>query len=191
MADELFLVAGLGNPGAEYAGTRHNVGFMVVDLLAARTGITLSSHRSKARVGPTRLGDARVVLVEPMSFMNLSGGPVRAVQTFFKVTVDHVVVVHDEIDLPFGTLRVKQGGGDNGHNGLRSVTANLGPNYLRVRVGVGRPHGRMDPADYVLRPFAAVERAELPLVVERAADAVESLVSDGLVATQQTVNAHP
>ena len=191
--DARWLVVGLGNPGTEYAGTRHNAGFLVVDELAARVGGKFSSHKSRAEVLEGRLGvghDAlRIILAKPRTYMNESGGPVNALVSFFKVPLDHVIVVHDELDLPFETLRVKQGGGDNGHNGLKSLTKSLGsPNYFRVRFGIGRPQGSQDPADYVLKPFSSVERSTLPALVEQAGDATELLIRFGLAATQLRYN---
>ncbi|WP_322766864.1 aminoacyl-tRNA hydrolase, partial [Frankia sp. Cr1] len=167
-----WLVVGLGNPGPAYAGNRHNIGFMVLDLLAERVGGRFRTHRGRADVVETRLAGARAVLAKPHSFMNTSGGPVAALRAFFKAEVGRILVVHDELDIPFGAVRLKLGGGDNGHNGLRSITTSVGSrDYLRVRVGIGRPPGRMDPADFVLRDFSAVERKELALVVDTAADA--------------------
>ncbi|WP_067455997.1 aminoacyl-tRNA hydrolase [Actinomadura macra] len=190
MSADVWLVVGLGNPGPSYAGNRHNVGFMVLDVLAGRVGGRFKSHRARADVVEGRLGGVRVVLAKPRTFMNESGGPVKALRDFFKVPVERVVVVHDELDIPYGTLRLKQGGGDNGHNGLRSITKSLGDkDYLRVRFGVGRPPGRMDAAAFVLKDFSAVERKDLALEVERAADAVEALVSVGLGAAQNTFHA--
>lgn len=190
MADDRWLIAGLGNPGPEYAGNRHNAGFMVVDVLAERIGARFRVHKGRAETAVGRLADRQVVLVKPRSFMNLSGGPVAAVRDFYKVPLDRLVVVHDELDLDFGVLRVKRGGGAGGHNGLRSLTKSLGgPDYLRVRVGIGRPPGRMDPAAYVLRDFSAGERTDLGVELERAADAVESLITHGLVATQNEIHA--
>jgi PTH1 family peptidyl-tRNA hydrolase len=184
-----WLILGLGNPGERYAGTRHNAGFMVVDLLAARTGSRFKSHKSRTDVVETRLGGERVVLAKPRSFMNESGGPAAAVRDFFKTPIERLVVVHDELDLDFGALRLKQGGGDNGHNGLKSLRRSLGSGeFFRVRVGVGRPPGRQDPADYVLRDYSAADRKELPLQLERAADAVEQLITEGLAATQNAVH---
>ena len=189
---DAWLVVGLGNPGPGYAGHRHNVGFQVLDLLAERVGGRFKSHKGRADVVEARLGPHRVVLAKPRSYMNESGGPVTAVRDFFDVELGHIVVVHDELDLDFGVLRLKQGGGDNGHNGLRSLTRSLGgPGYLRVRVGIGRPPGRMDPADFVLKDFAAGERKELGVLVERAADACEALIEDGLDRAQNTYNAAP
>lgn len=189
-ADAPWLVVGLGNPGERYAGHRHNVGFLVVDLLAERAGARLRTHRSRADVAECRLAGRRVILARPRSFMNLSGGPVAAVRGFYKIDLDRLVVVHDELDIPFGAIRLKCGGGDNGHNGLRSVTASLrSRDYLRVRVGIGRPPGRMDPADFVLRDFSTAERRELPLLVDSAADAVESLLSQDLATAQNRFHA--
>lgn len=186
-----WLVVGLGNPGPDYAGHRHNVGAVVLDLLAARLGARLKAHRARADVVEGRLGGpggTPVVLARPRSYMNDSGGPVAALARFYRVPPDRLVVVHDELDLPLGTLRVKYGGGDNGHNGLKSVRRSLGTgDWYRVRVGIGRPPGRMDPADYVLRDFSPVERKELDAIVEAAADAVETLVREGLERAQQSL----
>jgi PTH1 family peptidyl-tRNA hydrolase len=190
VADDLWLVVGLGNPGAKYAGNRHNVGFLVVDLLAERMGARFKAHKGRADVVEGRLAGQRVVLAKPSSYMNLSGGPVASLRDFFKVPAERIVVVHDELDLPFATLRLKRGGGDNGHNGLRSLTQSLGTKeYLRVRWGIGRPPGRQDPADFVLKDFTAVERKELPFHVDRAADAVEALLTTSLEAAQNTFHA--
>lgn len=187
MADDLWLVVGLGNPGPKYAGNRHNVGFMVLDLLAERVGARFKAHKGRADVVEGRLVGQRVLLAKPMSFMNVSGGPVASLRDFFKVPVERIVVVHDELDIPFGTLRLKRGGGDNGHNGLRSLSQCLGSkDYLRVRCGIGRPPGRQDPADFVLKDFSAVERKDLPFQVDRAADGVEALLAGSLESAQNT-----
>ena len=184
-----WLVVGLGNPGPSYAANRHNAGFMVLDVLAARCGGRFKSHRSGADAVEAHLAGERVVLAKPRSYMNESGGPVAGLRGFFGVDVDRIIVVHDELDIDYGTLRIKQGGGDNGHNGLRSITKSLGSKeYLRVRFGIGRPPGRMDAADFVLKDFAGVERKELDVHLERAADAVERLVEAGLAATQNAFN---
>jgi PTH1 family peptidyl-tRNA hydrolase len=189
MPDERHLVVGLGNPGPRYANTRHNAGFLVVDLLAERIGGRFKAHKGRADVVEGRLAGLPVVLAKPKSYMNESGGPVVAIARFYKVPVERITVVHDELDLPFGSLRLKRGGGDGGHNGLRSTTAALGTNeYARVRFGIGRPPGRMDPADYVLREFSAVERKDLGFHVDRAADAVEALLTGGLEAAQNAFN---
>jgi peptidyl-tRNA hydrolase, PTH1 family len=189
---DVHLVVGLGNPGPAYRGNRHNVGFMVVEVLANRIGGRFKSHRSRADVVESRLSPpprTRVVLAKPRSYMNDSGGPVAGLRDFYKVPTDRIVVVHDDLDLPFGALRLRLDGGDGGHNGLRSITRSLGSrDYLRVRFGIGRPPGRMDPADYVLRDFSPAERKELDYSVDRAADAVETLVLDGLEATQNRFN---
>ena len=187
MPDERTVVVGLGNPGPRYAATRHNLGFLVLDLLAERAGGRFKAHRANADVLETRLDGVPVVLAKPRSFMNESGGPVVNVARFYKVPPERIVVVHDELDLPYGTLRLKRGGGDGGHNGLKSVTAALGSkDYARVRFGIGRPPGRQDPADYVLREFGSAERKDLAVDVDRAADAVELLLSAGLEAAQNT-----
>ncbi|WP_016908959.1 aminoacyl-tRNA hydrolase [Streptomyces xiaopingdaonensis] len=185
-----WLVVGLGNPGPGYAGNRHNVGFMIADLLAERIGGRFRTHKTRAHVLEGRLGapgaGPRVVLAKPMSYMNLSGGPVTALRDFYKLPLDRIVALHDELDIDYGTLRLKRGGGDNGHNGLKSLTKSLGSDYYRVRFGIGRPPGRMQVADYVLKDFSAAERKELGYHVDRAADAVESLVTAGLERTQST-----
>ncbi|RSS61069.1 aminoacyl-tRNA hydrolase [Streptomyces sp. WAC06614] len=196
MSDESspWLVVGLGNPGGEYAGHRHNIGFMVVDLLAERMGGRFKSHgKARAQVVEGRLGapgpaSRRVVLAKPMSFMNLSGGPVAALRDFYKVPVERVVAVHDELDIDYATLRLKLGGGDNGHNGLKSMTKSFGADYHRVRCGIGRPPGRMQVADFVLKDFSSTERKDLPWFVDRAADAVECLVQEGLERAQSAYN---
>lgn len=185
-----WLVVGLGNPGKEYAATRHNIGYLVVDELAARLGISLAKHRrAHADTADGRLGDERVTLLRSRSYMNESGGPVKAAADYAEVPIDHVIVVQDELDIPFGAIRLKAGGGDGGHNGIRSIkkAMNTG-DFTRVRVGIDRPPGRQDPADYVLRSFSSVERRELPTVVSAAADAVEALITDGLAAAQNQHN---
>jgi PTH1 family peptidyl-tRNA hydrolase len=184
-----WLVVGLGNPGPSYAGNRHNVGARVLDVLADRARSSYKSHKSRCDVVETRIGEQRVVLAKPRSYMNESGGPVASLRDFFKAPLDRIVVVHDELDLPYAALRLKLGGGDNGHNGLRSLRRSLGSgDYHRVRVGIGRPPGRQDPADFVLKDFAAAERKELDLVLEHAADAVEVLVTEGLERAQNSYN---
>jgi len=189
MSEDLFLVVGLGNPGPDYAGNRHNAGAMVADLLAGRAGGRLTSHKGRADVLEGRVAGVRAVLAKPRSYMNESGGPVSSLLGYYSVPPSRLVVVHDELDLPYGTLRLKFGGGDNGHNGLRAVTRALGTrDYLRVRFGIGRPPGRQDPAVFVLRDFSPAERKELPQHVERAADAVEVLLSDGLEKAQNQFN---
>jgi len=192
MDDERWLVAGLGNPGPRYAGHRHNTGFQVADLLAARLGAGFKRDRSRAEVATGRLDGQLVTLAKPMSFMNSSGGSVAAVSSFYKIPPTRVVIVYDELDLPFGTIRLKFGGGDNGHNGAKSVTAALRTrDYYRVRIGIGRPPGRMDPTDFLLSDFTAAERKELPLLIDRAADAVEALLRDGLAKAQNQAHTAP
>ncbi len=188
-----WVVVGLGNPGTEYAGTRHNVGYLVVDELAQRMGGRLRRHKSnRADVleGRLGIGGPRVVLGRARTYMNESGGPVKALTTFYRVRPDHLVVVHDELDLPFGRLRAKLGGGDNGHNGLRSIRSALGTgDFHRMRLGIDRPSGgHRSTADYVLAGFTSAERKELPELVTRGADAVESLLTRGLEATQTSYN---
>jgi PTH1 family peptidyl-tRNA hydrolase len=183
----VWLVVGLGNPGPGYAGNRHNAGFMVVDLLADRMRARFKAHKARAEVVEGRLDGRRLVLAKPKTYMNESGGPVKALKDFYKVPVDRIVVVHDELDIDFGVLRLKQGGGDNGHNGLRSITKSLGDKeYFRVRFGVGRPPGRMDAAAYVLKDFSSTERKDLPLEIDRAADAVLAVAALGLVQAQNS-----
>ena len=183
-----WLIVGLGNPGPQYQGNRHNVGQMVLDELAGRIGAGFKSHKARAQVleGRLGIGGPRVVLAKPMSYMNVSGGPVAALANFYGIAPDHVVAVHDEIDIPFNTVKLKIGGGEGGHNGLRDISRALATkDYLRVRVGVGRPPGRMETADYVLRDFGSAELKELPFLLDDAADAVEALLRDGLTAAQQ------
>ena len=193
-ASDPWLVVGLGNPGPEYAMNRHNVGFMVVDLLARRIGGKFKragkaqAQVLEGRIGPAGPASRRVILAKPMSYMNLSGGPVNALKDFYKVPVANIVAVHDELDIDYGTLRLKLGGGDNGHNGLKSMTKAMGAEYHRVRFGIGRPPGRMQVADFVLKDFSSGERKELDYFVDRAADAVEALVIEGLERAQGTYN---
>ncbi len=193
MSEGPFLVVGLGNPGPGYAGNRHNVGAMVLDEVAARAGLKLSpgkGARARAVAGEGRLAGRRVVLARPLTYMNESGGPVRGLLDYHRLPVEDLVVVHDELDIPFSAVRLKRGGGEGGHNGLRSITRSTGTkDYLRVRVGIGRPPGRQDAADYVLKDFSSVERKELELLVAEAADAVETLVARGLEAAQNEVHA--
>ncbi len=188
-----WIVVGLGNPGPTYAATRHNVGYLVVDELAARMGGSWRTHRSgRALAIEGRLGDppgTRAVLGRGNCYMNESGGPIRALLSFYGADPDQLIVIHDELDVAYADLRVKHGGGDNGHNGLKSIREVLGTgDYYRVRVGIGRPPGRQDMADFVLRQFSSTERRELDLHVQRAADAVESLLTGGLEETQNLYN---
>ena len=184
MSDEPWLVVGLGNPGKEYAGNRHNAGFLVADLLASRVGAKFGrSKRAHAEVAEARLGfgGPRLVLAKPLTYMNLAGAPVVALAQFFKVPVENMIAIHDELDVPFGQVRAKRGGGEGGHNGLRSMSKSLASKeYARVRFGIGRPPGRQDPADYVLSDFSAVERKELDFLVDRSADVVEAIILEGV-----------
>ena len=194
-AAEAWLVVGLGNPGPKYAGHRHNVGYLVAEELAERLGSPFRSHKSgradvvEGRVGAPGTSGPRLVLARPRSYMNEIGGPVKALATFYKVPAERIVAVHDELDIPFGTMRVKLGGGDNGHNGLRALRSSLGTgDFHRVRIGVGRPPGRQEVADFLLSDYTAAERKEVPLQVVLAADAVETLLTEGLERTQQKFN---
>lgn len=191
---DTWLVVGLGNPGVRYAANRHNVGAMVIDELASRHGgARLKAHKARASIAEVRLGvlpggvpGPKAVLAVPSSYMNESGGPVKALMHFFSTDVDHLVVLHDELDIPAGEVRLKKGGGEGGHNGLRSISSALGTKeYLRVRIGIGRPPGRMEAADFVLRDFSVSERKELPFLLGDAADAAEQLLAEGLQAAQQ------
>ena len=189
----VWLVVGLGNPGPSYAGHRHNVGHLVTDELASRMNGSFRAHKSgRADVLEGRLGGVggvRVVLARVRCYMNESGGPVSGLSTFYKVPVERVVAIHDELDIAFDTLRLKQGGGDNGHNGLRSMRRSLDSGeFFRVRVGIGRPPGRQDPASFVLSEYSSLERKVLPFQVDRAADAVEALLTEGLERAQSRFN---
>ncbi|HZX39620.1 MAG TPA: aminoacyl-tRNA hydrolase [Streptomyces sp.] len=189
-----WLIVGLGNPGPDYAANRHNVGFMVADLLAERIGGKFKrAQKAQAQVVEGRIGapgfaNRRVILAKPMSYMNLSGGPVGSLCDFYKVPVSNIVAIHDELDIDYGMLRLKLGGGDNGHNGLKSMTKAMGSDYHRVRFGIGRPPGRMQVADFVLKDFSSTERKELGYLVDRAADSVECLLAEGLERAQSTYN---
>ncbi len=187
MADT-WLIVGLGNPGPRYELTRHNVGQLVLDELAARRGETFRAHKAQARVAETwlRPGGAKLILAKPNTFMNVSGGPVAGLAKFYGIEPDHLVVVHDELDIPFDAIKLKIGGGHGGHNGVRDVAKALDTgDFARVRVGIGRPPGRQDAADWVLDPFGATERKNLPILLGDAADAVEQLIDEGLLAAQQ------
>lgn len=190
-----WLVLGLGNPGRQYAGNRHNVGFMVADLLGQRIGGTFKRHkRAVAEVAEGRLGygGPRLVVAKPMTYMNLSGGPAAGLSQFYKIPAERIVAVHDEVDLPYGTLRAKFGGGEAGHNGVRSLTKSLRTKDLyRVRFGVGRPPGRKDAADWVLSDFSAAERKDLDYLVDRAADFVEAIITKGLEPAQNAFHTAP
>ncbi|MGP9683083.1 MULTISPECIES: aminoacyl-tRNA hydrolase [unclassified Brachybacterium] len=186
-----YLVVGLGNPGSKYAATRHNIGHMVLDHIAAAAGGRFTAaRRAQAVVLEGRLGipgaDERVILAKTTTYMNVSGGPVKALASYYDIPPERIVAVHDEVDIPFDTVRLKLGGGEGGHNGLRDITKALGTkDYLRVRAGVGRPSGGRDTADHVLAPFTSTERKSLELLISDAADAVEAVVLEGLTAAQQ------
>ncbi|MCW6007327.1 aminoacyl-tRNA hydrolase [Micromonospora sp. CPCC 205371] len=190
--DESWLVVGLGNPGKEYARNRHNVGFLVADLLAGRIGAKFGRHRravAEVAEGRVGYGGPKVILAKPLTYMNLSGGPAAALAQFYKVPIGQIIAVHDELDIGYGQVRAKLGGGEGGHNGLRSMSKSLGgKEYARVRFGIGRPPGRQDPADYVLSDFSAAERKELEFLVDRAADVVEAIVTQGVEAAQNAYN---
>ena len=190
MAEPL-LVVGLGNPGPQYAKTRHNLGFMVADLLAGRIGAQFKVHkRSGAEVVTGRLGHRPVVLAKPRTYMNESGRPVGPLADFYSVDPADVIVIHDELDIDFGRIRLKLGGGEGGHNGLRSIANALGTkNFQRVRIGVGRPPGRKEPAAFVLETFSSNERPEIPTICEQAADATEILIDLGLEPAQNQIHA--
>ena len=189
---DTWLVAGLGNPGPEYAGNRHNVGAMVLEQLAGRIGARFGRHRTTTMLaeGRVRPGGPKLVLARPLSYMNTSGGPVSSAAAYFGIPPERVIVIHDDLDLPFETIKLKADGGHGGQNGVRDIIKALGtPEFVRVRVGIGRPPGRQDAADYVLRDFGAAEKARLPFVLDDAADAVELIVEQGLLAAQQKVHA--
>jgi PTH1 family peptidyl-tRNA hydrolase len=195
MSEDVWLVVGLGNPGPAYAGHRHNVGYLVADELADRMGSAFRAHKSgraevvEGRLTPPGVPGPRVVLARPRGYMNESGGPVKALAAFYKVPPERIIAIHDELDIAFNTLRVKLGGGDNGHNGLRSMRGSLGTgDFYRVRAGIGRPPGRQDVADFVLSNYSTVEKKHLPFQVMDAADAVECLMTEGLEKTQQRFN---
>jgi PTH1 family peptidyl-tRNA hydrolase len=188
-----WLIVGLGNPGEQYAATRHNVGQMVIDELAKRHNVKLGSHKSRTDIAAYKLGvgvDAlSVILAKSHSYMNESGGPVKALAQFYSVEPEKIIVLHDELDIPFAAIRSKIAGGDNGHNGLKSLTSSLGTaEYFRVRLGIGRPMGQQDPGDFVLKAFSKEEKKDLGEFLDRGADAVQSLMEKGLEFTQQRFN---
>ncbi len=184
-----WLIVGLGNPGSTYAGNRHNIGAMVIDRMAQDAGVSLRAHKAHARAASIQLAGERAVIAVPGSYMNESGGPVSGLMKFFKVPLDRFIVIHDELDIDFGALRLKRGGGEGGHNGLRSISSSLGSrDYLRVRVGIGRPPGRMDAASYVLKDFAPAQRKELEFLVPAAIEATELLLQQDLADAQNVVH---
>ena len=188
----MYAVVGLGNPGEKYARTRHNAGHMLIDVLAERSGGTLKAHRATGTHAlGARMGEERVLLATSDSYMNTSGGPVKKLLDYYKIEPENLIVIHDDLDLPFGTLKLKRGGGEGGHNGLKSITSTTGnKNYIRLRFGIGRPPGRQDPADYVLRPFSLAERADLPTLLERGADAIEDVIANGLEKATMRLHSH-
>lgn len=188
--DGPIVLAGLGNPGPTYELTRHNAGFLVADALAERMTARFTVHkRSGSQIAQGRLAQRPVTVVKPRALMNVSGRQVAAAAQFFSIPAERVAVIHDDLDLDFGEVRLKLGGGEGGHNGLRSLSSSLGTrDYLRVRVGIGRPPGRMDPASYVLKPFSAAQRVGLAVLCEDAADAAELLVEHGLEPAQNRVH---
>jgi PTH1 family peptidyl-tRNA hydrolase len=188
-----WLVAGLGNPGDQYAATRHNVGQMVIDQLVKRHSIKLASHKSRTHIAAYKLGvgiDAhQIILAKSQSYMNETGGPLKALANFYSVEPENIIVLHDELDIGFAAIRTKLGGGDNGHNGLKSMTSAFNtPDYYRVRLGIGRPMGQQDPADFVLKQFSKEEKKDLEEFIERGADVVEFLIEKGLELTQGKFN---
>jgi PTH1 family peptidyl-tRNA hydrolase len=188
-----WLVAGLGNPGDQYAATRHNVGQMVIDHLVKRHSIKLASHKSRTHIAAYKLGvgiDAhQIILAKSHSYMNETGGPIKALANFYSVEPANIIVLHDELDIGFAAIRTKLGGGDNGHNGLKSMTSAFDtPDYYRVRLGIGRPMGQQDPADFVLKQFSKEEKKDLDEFIERGADVVEFLIEKGLELTQGKFN---
>ena len=188
-----WLVVGLGNPGDQYAATRHNVGQMVVDELIRRHSIKLTSHKSRTEIAAYKLGTGEntqsIILAKSKSYMNETGGPIKALANFYSVETENIIALHDELDIAFATIRSKIGGGDNGHNGLKSMSSAFGtPDYYRVRLGIGRPMGQQDPADFVLKAFSKIEQRDLAEFIDRGADVVESLITQGLERTQTAFN---
>jgi PTH1 family peptidyl-tRNA hydrolase len=192
VTDDSWLVVGLGNPGPGYAGHRHNVGQMALAELAHRVSATFKSHKANATVAEAHLspGGPKLILAKPNSFMNLSGGPVAALLRFYDLDASRLIVLHDELDIPFDTVRLKSGGGHGGHNGVRDIAAAIGtPDFVRVRIGIGRPPGRQDAAEFVLKPFTGAEREVLPSLLSDAVDATELVITDGLLAAQARFHA--
>ena len=185
---ESWIVIGLGNPGAQYERTRHNIGAMVINQLAIQNNAKFTNHKSRADIAQFKLSGISVVAATLRCYMNESGGPTKGLTDYFKVKSDRLIVVHDELDIPFEAIRLKQGGSDNGHNGLKSITSVLGADYFRIRMGIGRPVGQQDPADFVLKPFNATEKKVLPDFVAKGASSIESLITQGLVDAQSSFN---
>jgi peptidyl-tRNA hydrolase, PTH1 family len=187
MNSDRWLVLGLGNPGDQYASTRHNIGQMVIDYLAS--DVKFSNNKSKTQIADIRVAGKSVVLAKTLSYMNESGAPTKSLADFYKIAPANLIVIHDELDIDFNTIRIKIGGGDNGHNGLKSLTTNFAsPDYYRLRMGIGRPQAPIDPADYVLKPFSQSEKKELPDFIARGALAIERLIEKGLDYAQQEFN---
>jgi PTH1 family peptidyl-tRNA hydrolase len=191
MSNQTFLIVGLGNPGPDYSANRHNVGQMALAVLADRLSVTFKSHKSNAQVAEARIGfgGPKVVLAKSSGYMNTSGGPVSSLLKFYDIPLSNLIVLHDELDIDAATIRIKQGGGHAGHNGLRDIIAACGSNeFSRVRIGIGRPPGQMQTADFVLKDFSSAERKDLPVTLELAADAAEQIVLEGVLAAQQRFN---
>ena len=187
---DAWLVVGLGNPGPTYANTRHNIGAVVVDELAKRTSSNLKRHKKAlADVAEVKLDEHQVILAKPLSFMNESGGPVKALASFYKIPLENIIVLHDELDIPLQAIRIKLGGGDNGHNGLKSIRSafNSG-DWYRIRLGIGRPPGMQDPSDFVLKPFSSSEATSVAFLRDNGADAVVKLINSGLTVAQSAFN---
>ena len=191
-AGEARLIVGLGNPGREYAGNRHNIGFMTADAYAARHGLAFGKLQSRAMLALGRAADHRLIIAKPQTYMNESGRAVSALLNFYKLSLDQLIVIFDDLDLPFGAIRLRPDGGAGGHNGLRSIIAQLGGNqFARLRVGIGRPPGRMDPAAFVLQDFNRDEASALPRIIDRAADALDTFVNSGITAAMNQHNMTP
>jgi PTH1 family peptidyl-tRNA hydrolase len=187
---DAWLVVGLGNPGPTYANTRHNIGAVVIDELVKRSGATLKRHkRALAEVAEVKINGIQTVLVKPLSYMNESGGPVKALASFYKIPLDQIIVLHDELDIPLEAIRIKLGGGDNGHNGLKSIRSAFGSgDWYRIRLGIGRPPGQQDPSAFVLKAFSSSEATSVSFLRDNGADAVEKLITIGLLETQNLFN---
>lgn len=184
-----YLLVGLGNPGREYRDHRHNIGFMVVDKLSIRFGISLTRLQSRALVGTGVMGNKRIILAKPQTYMNLSGQAVAGLVRFYKILPDHLLIIHDDLDLPFGTLRLRPSGGSGGQKGLASIIEHLGTEaFARMRLGIGRPLGGMNPADYVLEPFSIEEQKVLPVILDNAVEAAEAFLNDGIEAAMTRFN---
>lgn len=190
-----WLVVGLGNPGDQYAATRHNVGQMVIDELTRRHSIKLTSHKSRTEIAAYKLDATSdnqvhsIILAKSKGYMNETGGPIKALANFYSVATENIIALHDELDIAFATIRSKMGGGDNGHNGLKSMSSAFAtPDYYRVRLGIGRPMAQQDPADFVLKSFSKIEQKDLAEFIDRGADVVESLITHGLERTQTAFN---